>query len=234
MSGSEQATRTALYVFAPVYVSSSSALGLVRLERNAHDAARFALGDRAIRIPAGVYRVESSAMAPVRVICDDDAIETVAIGGDDDGRPLRGRLREFLGDVSQAELARFLAAPSRALADDRPSEVDETTVARLFVRHQPPEACARFHVESEDTVRIAVFGPREAEPIIGEGSVDAELPPGLYRVRYERCGAAVEQIVDHVDDTVLRHAGPPLVTPAPISGAATSEPDYIAAAKLYS
>src|SRR3954454_23643616 len=132
MSGSELATRTALYVFAPVYVSSSTALGLVRLERNAHNA-RFALGDRAIRIPAGVYRVEPSS-APVRVICDGDAVETVAIGADADWRTLGGRLREFLGDVSQAELARFLATPSRAVTDDRPSDVDRTTVARLSVR----------------------------------------------------------------------------------------------------
>jgi hypothetical protein len=84
----------------------------------------------------------------------------------------------------------------------------------------------RFAVTSDVAVRITVYGATGSKLGVGHGTVVLSLVRGLYRVHLERCGITRELFIDHDQETTLHDPGPPLHTPAPLAGAATSHDYY--------
>jgi Protein kinase domain len=103
-------------------------------------------------------------------------------------------------------------------------------------RTPPPQTgdADQFRVTSDPTVRIAVYDTARTLRASAEGSLQLALPPGLYRVHFERGGAVHHEIVDHERTTELAHPGPPLCSPVPFTGAETSRDYYVAAARRFS
>jgi hypothetical protein len=60
----------------------------------------------------------------------------------------------------------------------------------------------------------------------GVGSLELELPAGIYTVRSELLGRMVETVVRHSGNTELTIEGPPLYSAAPLTGAKTSHEYY--------
>jgi DNA-binding NtrC family response regulator len=100
----------------------------------------------------------------------------------------------------------------------------------------PPSdrAPTSFSITSDPTVQITVYDATRTVRGRAEGSLRLVLPPGLYRVHFERSGVVHSEIVDHVGVTKLTHAGPPLQSPTPFAGAATSHEYYVRPAQEFS
>jgi hypothetical protein len=96
--------------------------------------------------------------------------------------------------------------------------------------HQP----LRFVVISDVAVRITVYGATGSKLGVGHGAVVLSLVRGLYRVHLKRCGIVRELFVDHNQETTLHDPGPPLYSPAPLAGGATSHDYYNEAARKFS
>ena len=96
---------------------------------------------------------------------------------------------------------------------------------------QPP---LRLTVTSDVAVRITVYGATGSKLGVGHGNVMLSLLRGLYRVHLERCGVVRELFIDHDRETALHDPGPPLHTPAPLAGAATSHAYYSEPARTLS
>jgi serine/threonine protein kinase len=92
----------------------------------------------------------------------------------------------------------------------------------------------RFAVTSDAAVRITVYGATGSKLGMGHGTVVLSLARGLYRVHLERCGFVRERLVDHEQETTLHDPGPPLQTPVPLAGAATSRDYYCETARKLS
>ncbi len=105
-----------------------------------------------------------------------------------------------------------------------PSEVRRT--ARL--------PAAAFWVTAAPATQIVIYDGAGALVASGDGMLRVALAPGLYRVHFRRFGMVRERIVDHGRFTELRDDGPPLVTPAPVTGAASSHDYYAMAASQLS
>jgi len=92
----------------------------------------------------------------------------------------------------------------------------------------------RFAVTSDAAVRITVYGATGSKLGVGYGTVVLSLARGLYRIHLERCGFVRELLVEHEQETTLHDPGPPLQTPVPLTGAATSRDYYSEATRKLS
>lgn len=88
-----------------------------------------------------------------------------------------------------------------------------------------------FHVTSNPVVEITIYDDARSECGRGTGTVRLSLPPGLYRVHFERAGVVRRELVDHDGNTELSCPGPPMYSPAPLVGAAMSHAYYQDAAR---
>lgn len=102
------------------------------------------------------------------------------------------------------------------------------------VRRTARLPAAAFWVSSAPATQITIYDGAGALAASGDGMLRVALAPGLYRVHFRRFGIVRERIVDHGRFTDLRDDGPPLVTPAPVTGAVSSHDDYAAAASRFS
>jgi serine/threonine-protein kinase len=93
---------------------------------------------------------------------------------------------------------------------------------------------AVLSIATDPAVRITISDAMGNPPTTAEGPVTVWLRPGLYRMRLERGTAVSEQLLDHRGGARLDDAGPPLVTPAPITGAASSRDYYATCARAFS
>ena len=98
-------------------------------------------------------------------------------------------------------------------------------------RHAAGGPTGTFHVISDPIVEIIVHDAMRTVCGRAEGQIELRLPPGLYRVRLERAGAVLTEVVDHEQLTCLPHPGPALRSPVPFAGAETSQPYYVQAAR---
>src|SRR5262245_4882837 len=96
------------------------------------------------------------------------------------------------------------------------------------------QAATSFRVTSDPTVQITVYDATQTIRGQAEGNLQLLLPPGLYRVHFERGGIIHKEIVDHESSTKLVHAGPPWRSPVPFIGASTSHKYYVAPARKLS
>ena len=98
-----------------------------------------------------------------------------------------------------------------------------------MTRATPPVdgAAGWFCVTSDPTVQITVYDATQTIRGRREGNLRLLLAPGLYRVHLERGGIVHKEIVDHENATNLEDPGPPLRSPVPFSGAATSHAYYV-------
>lgn len=74
-----------------------------------------------------------------------------------------------------------------------------------------------FQVTSNPVVEITVYDAARSECGRGTGIVRLSLPPGLYRVHFERAGVVRRELVDHDGTTELACPGPPMYSPAPLT-----------------
>jgi DNA-binding NtrC family response regulator/serine/threonine protein kinase len=84
----------------------------------------------------------------------------------------------------------------------------------------------RFAVTSDAAVQITVYDATGSKIDVDDGAIVLRLIRGLYRVHLERCGVVRERLVELDQETMLHDPGPPLHTPAPLVGAATSHDYY--------
>lgn len=234
MSSSEPAGRVGLYVRAPVYVRSSVELELARFDATGQPARRVTLGVDETRIAAGIYRVDAGPGRAVTVTCDGEGIEAVSVADGEPWPELPPQLHSVFGELVSDQVEQFFAPAERSRAGEGGRGTDGQLAATLSVHARPRPQHRPLSIACDDDVRITVHESCGRVAASAEGVVDAELAPGLYRVHYERCGTAVEEVVDHVQHTVLRHAGPPLITPALLASAATTHDYYTAAVRRLS
>jgi hypothetical protein len=97
----------------------------------------------------------------------------------------------------------------------------------------PTQPCA-FQVTSEASVRITVYDASGASVMSSEGALRSQLATGLYRLHFERGGVVSERLIDHDGYTDLDDKGPPLLTPAPMNGAVTSNEQLASSARTFS
>ena len=101
----------------------------------------------------------------------------------------------------------------------------------LTTEARPPNS---FRVSSDPTVQITVYDASWQLRGRAEGELKLSLPAGLYRVHLERGGVVHKEIVDHAWATDIGYAAPPLRSPVPFTGAATSHAYYVAPMQRFS
>src|ERR1044071_3993590 len=93
-----------------------------------------------------------------------------------------------------------------------------------------------FHVTAAPTVHITVYDADWTELDHGDQELRLELSHGFYRIHFERGGIITKQLVEHSGATVIAHPhdDPPLRSPVPLTGAATTQPRHDTAAMALS
>ena len=87
-----------------------------------------------------------------------------------------------------------------------------------------------FSIQSDPGVLITIFDAAGVKLHRAHRAVELSLPSGLYRVQLQRTGRIATHVAIHRGDTSLQFPGPPLETPIPIRGAASSHDYYTDAA----
>jgi hypothetical protein len=241
--------RAAIYAYHPttIAVDCAGPGRLTPLDRSAPEV-ELRSGRNEVTLRAGVYR--ATVDADLTVTGD---VEVVTMRAHDHYPYPPERVLEAFPSLTRGELAGFFRRRAPRERRRVPAVVAREHAVELAPyagggrRRRgstgPPNRGAlppeieeghMFRVTSDPTVQITVYDAMRMLRGRSEGVFRGSLPPGLYRVHLERSGTVHHEIVDHERDTELEHPGPPLQSPVPFTGAATSHDDYVEAARRLS